>query len=89
MAAVHAAAPIWFNPWASHGGAVANWADPDEHDMDATKALLALPFDLARSQYASAVQAGLLQRSMLASRDFEHALGALERLTLGSFARSV
>jgi hypothetical protein len=48
-----------------------------------------LPFDAARAQYARAVQLGLIERSILASRDFECALGALERLTLGPLARYV
>lgn len=48
---------------------------------------LALPFDVARSLYAKAVQVGLIERSMLANRDFELALGALEGLALGPFAR--
>ena len=51
--------------------------------------LLHLPFDQLRSQHAQAVQAGLLAKSMLASRDFEHAVDALEHITLGPFARHV
>lgn len=47
------------------------------------------PFDAMRSQHASAVHAGLIANSMLASRDFELAMDALEHLTLGPFARSV
>ena len=50
-------------------------------------ALLRWPFDAARMQYAEGVHAGLFERSMLAARDFEGALGALERLTLGPLAR--
>jgi hypothetical protein len=50
---------------------------------------LALPFDAARAQYGAAVRWGLLPRSMLASRDFEKTLGALERLALGPLARRV
>ncbi len=49
--------------------------------------VLGLPFDLARAHYARAVQAGLIQRSMLASRDFSRTLGALEQLALGAWAR--
>jgi hypothetical protein len=49
---------------------------------------LALPFDAARVQYGTAVQWGLAPRSLLASRDFEHTLVALERLTLGPLARA-
>lgn len=48
-----------------------------------------LPFDIARAQYARAVQVGLLERSMLASRDFSRALSAYEQLTLGPWARHV
>jgi hypothetical protein len=48
---------------------------------------LGLPFDALRAQYASAVQAGLIERSMLAHRDFENLLGALERASLGPWAR--
>lgn len=51
--------------------------------------ILRLPFDAAREQYAQGVQAGLIGRSMLASRDLECALGALEQLTLGPLARRV
>jgi hypothetical protein len=50
---------------------------------------LRLPFDLMRSQRARAVHAGLMANSMLASRDFEHAVDALEHITLGPFARHV
>lgn len=50
---------------------------------------LAFPFDVVRSQYAKAVQLGLIERSMLAGRDFERALGAIERFTLGPWARHV
>lgn len=45
------------------------------------------PFDVARVQYALGVQTGLFKRSILASRDFEGVLGALERLSLGPLAR--
>ena len=50
---------------------------------------LALPFDTARAQYGRAVQTGLVERSILASRDFECAIDSLERLTLGPLARRV
>jgi hypothetical protein len=45
------------------------------------------PFDAARVQYALGVQMGMFKRSILASRDFEGVLGALERLSLGPLAR--
>ncbi len=54
----------------------------------AMSTLLALPFDAARAQYGTAVQWGLAPRSMLAARDVEQALAALEKLTLGPLART-
>jgi hypothetical protein len=49
--------------------------------------LFAIPFDTLRAQYAGAVKAGLVERSMLAARDFERAVSAMEQLTLGPLAR--
>ena len=46
-------------------------------------------FDLVRAHYAAAVQAGLIQRSLLASGALERRLAALERIALGSKARVV
>ncbi len=57
--------------------------------LTAGKALAALPFDAARFGYASAVKAGLVENSMLASRNVERTLAALERATLGPLARRV
>lgn len=54
-----------------------------------TMNLLGLPFDIAREQYARAVQLGLIERSLLGSRDFSRTVQALERLTLGPWARNV
>lgn len=54
-----------------------------------TTSVLVLPFDIAREMYSKAVQAGVLQNSMLASRDFSQALSALEKTTLGPWARRV
>lgn len=54
-----------------------------------TMNLLGLPFDIARAQYARAVQVGLIERSMLGSRDFSRTMQALEQLTLGPWARHV
>ena len=51
--------------------------------------LLGLPFDIVRAQYARAVQLGLIERSMLGSRDFSRTLEALEQLSLGPWARHV
>jgi hypothetical protein len=53
------------------------------------KKFMAFPFDIAREQYALAVQLGLFERSMLASAKFGRTLSALERATLGPWARSV
>lgn len=55
----------------------------------AASGLLALPFDAVRAQYGAAVELGLIRRSMLDGHAFEQALGALERLSLGAFARQV
>ncbi len=53
------------------------------------KGLMSLPFDNARAQYAQAVRAGLLARSLLASARFERSVDTLERLAYGPFARRV
>lgn len=49
--------------------------------------LLALPFDALRYQYASAVSAGMAPRSIVESGKWERRLDALEKLTLGPWAR--
>ena len=48
---------------------------------------LALPFDMAREQYAKSVRAGLVERSLIASARFERTLSAMEGLALGVMAR--
>jgi hypothetical protein len=48
---------------------------------------LAMPFDMARAHYATSVQLGLIERSMLLSAQFAKTLSALEALTLGPLAR--
>jgi len=55
----------------------------------AARALMSLPFDALREQYARAVRTGIVERSLLASGHFERALGALEQLSYGPFARRV
>jgi len=55
----------------------------------ASRAVLNLPFDALRAQYACAVCAGLIERSLLGAAHFERGLAALERLSYGPFARSV
>jgi hypothetical protein len=46
-----------------------------------------MPFDALRFQYASAVKAGLLPRSILASARAEQLIDRLEKLILGPLAR--
>ena len=53
----------------------------------AGQAFLTVPFDAMRFQYASAVMAGLVQRSIIASAQLERALDTLEKLILGPLAR--
>jgi hypothetical protein len=52
------------------------------------QAALGLPFDLARENYATAVRAGLIEKSMLASAKFGRSLNRLEAMTMGPLARS-
>lgn len=49
---------------------------------------LAAPFDGLRVAHACAVELGWVPRSMLASREVERTLAALERAALGPFART-
>lgn len=55
----------------------------------ATAPLLALPFDTARELYSVTVHIGFIERLMLAWTKFERTLDALEKLTLGPWARRV
>lgn len=48
-----------------------------------------LPFDMAREQYAKAVQYGLIERSLLGWAKFERQIDLLEKMTLGPWARRV
>lgn len=64
-------------------------ADSFQAAWSSAKAMAALPFDTLRAIHADAATAGFVQKSMLASRDFEHLVGALERITLGPLARRV
>jgi hypothetical protein len=63
--------------------------DPLQAVQRATSNLLTLPFDALRYQYGAAVSLGLVERSMLAGRDFERSVRALEHLSLGVLARRV
>lgn len=60
-----------------------------ERSIRAGKLAFALPFDALRAQYAGAVVAGWLPRSLIASGRFERALGVMEAATLGPLARRV
>lgn len=53
----------------------------------AGQAYLAMPFDALRFQYAGAVSAGLVPRSILASGRSERSIDLLEKLILGPVAR--
>jgi hypothetical protein len=48
-----------------------------------------LPFDMAREQYAKAVQFGLIERSLLGWAKFERQIDLLEKMILGPWARRV
>lgn len=54
---------------------------------DAARAGTSPAFDAWRLAYASAVSLGLAPRSILASRDVESTVDAMERWALGSLAR--
>lgn len=60
-----------------------------ERSIRSGKLAFALPFDALRAQYAGAVVAGWLPRSLIASGRFERALGVMEAATLGPLARRV
>jgi hypothetical protein len=55
----------------------------------ATCDVLAMPFDMVREHYSRSVQAGLIERSLLKSAQFGRTLNALEKLTLGPWARTL
>ena len=57
--------------------------------MRTSQLVRGLPFDTAREAYAKAIRVGLIKDSMLAQAKFARSLGALEKLTLGPWARSV
>jgi hypothetical protein len=59
-----------------------------EASMARSSNFLALPFDIAREQYAQAVKSGLIEKSLLKSAKFGRDLKALEQLTLGPLART-
>lgn len=54
-----------------------------------TSLVLAQPFDMARSLYAWNVRVGLIEHSLLGSAKFGRDMSALEKTTLGPWARHV
>ena len=65
------------------------WVEMTTRATEASLRAARLPFDAARAQYATAVQAGFIERSLLASRDFDRAVDSFELFTLGPWARRV
>lgn len=65
------------------------WSEWASQACETGASVARLPFDAARAQYAHAVRIGWIRPSMLASRDLEVTLNALEQLTLGPWARQV
>ena len=57
--------------------------------VSVARGALQWPFDTMRDQYASAVRAGLVERSLMASAQFERKVAALEQSLLGICARRV
>ena len=78
--------PVALSPSSSTSPALKS-TRPGATSGAAGQAFLAMPFDALRFQYASAVMAGLAQRSIIASGKLERALDALEKLILGPLAR--
>jgi hypothetical protein len=78
-----------FRPWHFEAAAVQAGYPGAADVAQAARTLCGIPFDLARAQHATAVQLGLLPRSVLEDRDFELGLARLEQLVLGPLARSV
>ena len=72
--------------WAGIGYPL-TWPGDRPTPISVGQGLLAMPFDALRFQYASAVRAGMVQRSSLASGKLERTLDALEKLILGPLAR--
>lgn len=65
-----------------------NWMLYQENVAKMMNLWLTIPFEQARSAYSSAVQFGLLPKSLTASGDFHKQLADLEKATLGVLARS-
>jgi hypothetical protein len=56
--------------------------------LDVAQRRMAAPFDACRAMHAAAVQAGVAERSLLASAAFERRMDVLERTALGPLART-
>jgi hypothetical protein len=65
------------------------WLEMTTRASDAGLRAVRLPFDAARAQYATAVQTGFIERSLLASCRFDRSVDRLERFALGPWARRV
>ena len=63
------------------------WTQTSQMSRSMLQQFAAMPFDLAREEYARCVRAGWLPRSMLAARDVSRTLDLCERLVLGPWAR--
>lgn len=83
------AAELAFEKAASVAPGGAPFGQSLERSIRAGKLAFALPFDALRAQYAGAVVAGWLPRSLIASGRFERAVGVMEAATLGPLARRV
>lgn len=66
-----------------------DWDTTNASVARCVQSALGLPFDVTRELYAKAVHFGWLPGSILASRDLERALSALEQVSLGPWARRV
>ena len=57
--------------------------------VSVARGALQWPFDTMREHYANAVRAGLVERSLIASAQFERKVAVLEQSLLGACARRV
>ena len=73
-------------PWARSVWPSVPWIETAQR---CTARTVTMPFDGARRLYAIAAQTGLIEKSMLANRDFERALTSMEALMLGPWARRI
>jgi hypothetical protein len=77
-------------PWLFPTNSLSRYVDELQASCwQASRAVARAPFDAMRAHYANAVRAGLIEKSMLASRDFQKAVAQLERIALGPLAERV